>query len=122
MVTQKVSDHRSREGVRRQKSTNFVTLYHRVPQAMSHQVLYRGPIEFNKIQNFVKYGQVDSLLKANSMVSIKIGVKEVMISSKTICSSSNKTPFRQILHNCSNCALFIVPHFAFKANFACESP
>ena len=65
---------------------------------MSHLVLYGEPKELNKIQNFVKYGQVGSLLKANSMVSLKIGVKEGIISSKTIYLSSNKAPCRQILN------------------------
>ena len=85
---------------------------------MSHLVLYGQPIKLNKIQNFVKYGQVGSLLKANSMVSLKY-------------SSSNKAPFAsnfiffgqislvfgKIFMNFLNYCF--VP-FAFKANFACE--
>ena len=105
--------------------------YPRVPWAMSHLVLYGEPKELNKIQNFVKYGQVGSLLKANSMMSLKIGVKEGIISSETIYSSSNKAPCRQILNFfvkfCSfsvkkilNLLNYCYIHFLFKANFACE--
>ena len=70
--------------------------YPRVPRAMSHLVLYGEPKELNKIQNVVKYGQVGSLLKANSMVSLKIGIKEGIIGSKTIYSAETRPPLRQI--------------------------